>query len=338
MDQLGYEPVSNLEEADYRLVAVAAQPWVSVFDMASPGAMTEESVTLGRALSSAASSPVLLTTVYDSDGFGFLLFDKGKQVDGHASMRGLLPGRVKKWPAEKRAQEWRRLFARSFSQADFEALTERGMLFADDLLMRLCDLLGIARGLATTTTHDLQARPLANQQEFCFRSRPIVGDGPPVKQTVPSKAKVARLQLPTVSEHSIAFELNAPAGAFVDPVVEFSGPAVDAGLIALTDSSAGSYGLWAMGLEAIKAGDIRKVQGVLSSAELEGKRVLRACLQGLSAGHFGFPPRKKSILIFWTRLRAVAKGAGELHACCLPNGGSMQRLALQPVFQVEITA
>lgn len=335
---LGYDPVSNPDEADLHLVAVAAEPWVTLFDRANPGGVTEDSVDLGKRFSAAAQGPVLLTTVYDSDMFGFILFDKGKQVDGYASGRGLLPGRIKKWSAEQRTQEWSRLFGRTIALADVQALTEKGMLFADDLLMRLCDLLGVSRELATTTPRDLQSRPLPNQQEFYFRSRPEVAGGLPVKQTVAHKAQTAPLQLALRSEHSIAFELNGPAGVFTDPVLEFSGPAVNAGLVVLSDKDFGCYGLWALGMEAIRAGDIRRGHAVLSSAEKDGQQVLRTCLQGFSAAQFSFPPRKQSILIYWICLRAVAVGSGDLHVRLRPDGSKDEHLSLRPVFHVTIGA
>src|SRR5262245_818556 len=100
---LGYDLVNDSDNAERQLVAVGVPPWLSFFDLTGPPAITEESVDLGKQLSAGSGCPVLLTSVLDSDAFAFVVFEKGKQVDAHASMSGVLPGRMKKWPAIKRA-------------------------------------------------------------------------------------------------------------------------------------------------------------------------------------------------------------------------------------------
>ena len=94
-ERLGYERADNPEEADRELIAVP-----------NPGAVTGELTHLGKQLSAVSGCLVLLTTVWDSDAFGFLLFERGKQVDGYASLRGLLPGRTRKWSPEQSSPAW----------------------------------------------------------------------------------------------------------------------------------------------------------------------------------------------------------------------------------------
>jgi hypothetical protein len=329
---LGYELIDNPEEAERQLISVAAPPWVSFFDLTNAPAITDESVDLGKQVSKCAGCPVLLTSVLDSDAFAFLLFKKGKQVDAHASTPGLLPGKIKKWPPQRRATAWSQLFNRPINLHDVQALTKKGVLFADDWLLHLCDLVGLSRDLATRTPQDMQARPWPNQQQFNFRSRPGTPAGIMVKQTVPNKDRTQPLSIGLRKERSIPFELNGPAGAFTDPILEFTGSAVDAGIVELSEG----YGLWALGIEAIRAGDIRRVSADVSLEEIVGRRVLRACLNGLSAERVAFPPRKQSILIYWSTLCGIAAGAGELHVSCLPNASAAERLALRPTFLVEV--
>src|SRR5262245_6584136 len=200
---LGYERIDSPDESERRFIAASAPPWVSLFDLTGPPAMTEELIDLGKRLSAAARSPVLLTSVVDSDAFAFLVFDAGKQVDGHASARGLIPGRVKKWPPERRAQEWSRLFGRPIDRDDLQALTEKGVLFAEDLLARLCGVVGLSRELAMCTPGDLQAQRWPNQEEFSFRSRPGSGGGFAVKQTVTDKKPRHSLTIHLGGEKSI---------------------------------------------------------------------------------------------------------------------------------------
>src|SRR5262249_61595651 len=96
--RLGYELVGRAEDADRQLIAVGVSPWLSFFDLTYPPTITDESIDLGKQLSTASGCPVLLTSVFDSDGFAFVVFERGKQVDAHASMPGLFPGRMKKCP------------------------------------------------------------------------------------------------------------------------------------------------------------------------------------------------------------------------------------------------
>src|SRR5438132_766041 len=82
-------------------------------------------------------------------------------------------------------------------------------------------------------------------------------------------------------------------------------------------------------------GGLRRVDAVITSAE-EGRRVFRACLKGLSAARFAFPPRKKSILIFQYALRGITAGSGDVQVDCLPNVLVSERLALRPRLLVEV--
>jgi hypothetical protein len=330
--RLGYELVDNADEAERRLDAVAVPEWISFFDMTNPPVITEESVDLGKQLSAASGCPVLITAVVDSDAFAFLLFEKGRQVDAHASMPGLLPGRMKKWPPPKRATEWSRLFNRPVGVDAVEALAEKGVLFADDLLLRLCELVGLSGELATQTPDDVEARPWPNQKRFHLRSCAGPAGSSRVKQTVPNKDRTQQLTIGLWKETFIPFELRGPAGAFIDPVLEFTGPAADSAIVELS----GGYGLWTLGIEAIRRGDIRRVNAEVCRVEADGRRVLRTCLKGLSPERFAFPLRKQSILIYWSTLRGVASGAGELRVSCLPNGSAVERLELRPQFLVEV--
>lgn len=333
---LGCEPVDNADEAERHLIVAAAPPWISFFDAAE--VLAKELPSLGVFFSGYYPSPALYTAVFDSDTFGFLLYEKGKQVDGHASARGLLPGRIKKWPPDKRVQEWSRLFGRPILAEDVQPLTEKGVLFADFLLHRLCTLLGIPVNLAASMPRDLETRPWSTQQQFFFRSRPGAAGTSPVKQTAGHLPKTLRRQLTVGGEDSLCFELRGPASAFADPVLEFTGPAVDAGLVELSGHDQRNYALWAFDLKAILAGNIHRIHATSSEETAAGRRTLRTQMKGLSAAAFGFPPRKQTILILWAALRGVAAGSGEVHVTLAPHGEAADRLALRPVFEVEVTA
>jgi hypothetical protein len=211
-------------------------------------------------------------------------------------------------------------------------VTEKGLVFADDLLIRLCNLVGLSPEIATSTSRDLATRALPNQQRYYFRYRPQVGSSLPVKQTVAYKGPCMTCSIPVASVDHIPFELNAAAGAFNDPVLEFSGSAIDSGFVSVTEA----YGLWSLGLEHIRAGGVRRVDAVITSAAAENRRSFRACLKGLIPAKFAFPPRKKSILSWWCTLRGIAVGTGEVQVCCLPNVTVSESVPLRPRFLVEV--
>jgi hypothetical protein len=331
-DRLGYERIDKPEEADRELTAVPAPPWISFFDLSNPNTVTDDLTGLGKQLSAVSKRPVLLTAVWDSDVFGFLLFEHGKQVDGHASGRGLLPGRIRKWPPDKRAREWSRTFERSIGVEAVQRLTEKGLLFAEELLARCCEMVGLSGDLAARVPRDLDARPLPNHRRYYYKSRPQPAGAQPITQTLAYKGATLEQQIVVRQEHSSVFELNGPAAVFVDPILEFSGSAIDTGIVSLTES----FGHWSLGIEHILAGGAVRFDAEISSAEAGGRQVMRACLKGLSAERRAFPPRKKSILSFWYTLRGVAPGAGQVHVSLLPNPQAVERLPMRPQLLVDV--
>ncbi len=288
-ERLGCQRVENADEADRELIAVPAPPWISFFDLSNPDAVTDEVMDLAKQLSAVSHRPVLLTSIWDSDAFGFLLFERGKQVDGYASMRGLLPGRTKKWPPQMRAAEWGRVFERMLSAEAIESVMERGLVFADDLLIRICNLLGLSPEIARSTSRDLKTQALPHQQCYYFRNRPQPGTSVPVTQTLAYKGPCLTCEIPLGGVASIPVELNAPAGAFIDPVLEFSGSALDSGIVSVTDA----YGLWSLGLEHIRAGGVRRVDAEITSAEAEGRRSVSSVPQGIDLCEVCVPAAKE---------------------------------------------
>jgi hypothetical protein len=331
-DRLGFDCIDNSGEADRELIAVSAPPWVTLLDLSNPDAVTEEFTGLGKKLSEVSKRPVLLTAVWDSDVFGFLLFENGKQVDGYASGRGLLPGRTKNWPPEKRAQEWSRTFERPIGADELQTLSEKALLFADDLLARLCGLVGLPVEHATRVSRDLETQPLPNQQRYFFRSRPQPGGALPVKQKLAYKEPTLTRQIVVGKDVSSAFELNGRAAAFVDPVLEFSGSAIDSGIVTVTQGE----GHWSLGIEHVLAGGMVRFVAEITNEEANGRRVFRARLKGLSAEQRSFPPRKKSILSFWYTLHGVKPGTGEIQVNFLPIPQASARLPIRPLFLVEV--
>lgn len=331
-ERLDCDRVDSSDAADRDIAAIAASPWISFFDLSIPNMVTEELTDLGKQLSAVCGRPVMLTAVWDSDVFGFLVFEHGKQVDGYTSGRGLLPGRVKRWRLEKRAVEWSRAFQCDVSVDALSRLTQEGKLFAEDQLSRLADLLNLPIRIALSTAKDLASAPLPNQRRFYFRSRPSSAHALPITQTLAYKGAKLTKQIVVRQEDFGSFEINGPAAAFVDPVFEFAGSAIDSEIVMLTEAHA----FWSQGIDHILAGGAVRFIAEITKEDSDGRRRSRALLKGLSAQQHSFPPRKKSILSFCFTLRGVSLGTGEIQVNCRPSPQASESFPLRPQFLVEV--
>lgn len=153
--RLGYEAATPRGPGERQLTAVAGSMWTTVLESEGAGLVTEALIDLARELSTVSAGPVLIGSVYDSDEFALLVFERGKQVDGHASADQLVPIRFKKWPANRRSQEWSRLFGKILTAADLQKVLKPTGSFADDQLLQLGRLLAIPPAQTALVWKDL---------------------------------------------------------------------------------------------------------------------------------------------------------------------------------------
>jgi hypothetical protein len=113
---LGFERAESASAAERALAVIRAPSWLTVLDPANPGVVSADWAEFAQQLSQTSGCPALIASVYDSDKFAFLLFEKGKQVDGYATDKELVPLKFKKWAAKKRTAEWGRAFARQLDE------------------------------------------------------------------------------------------------------------------------------------------------------------------------------------------------------------------------------
>jgi hypothetical protein len=342
--RIGYEPVDEPPAGERQLAVVLARSWLSILDQESTGVVTGSLVDLARELSKVSGGPVLVASVHDSDGFAFLLFERGKQVDGHASNDGLVPIKFKKWPAKKRAQEWSRAFGKMVTAEDFQRVLEPAGPFADDQLVRLCQLLEIPPAQAKLTWKDLDREPQLARRIYSLRSPAAGGTGMAVAQVVPSGVDAAVVEQYTgksvkpmsllVQECGyVAFELSGPAEAFVDPVLEISGTAIDQNLIEVVSGG----GTWNGGtVQRIMAGQVCQAEARWETDVSGGRRVVRGRLLGMAARGGPFPPGHQTKLMLGVSVRGVAEGAGDFQVVCRPQGQRTEQLSLFPVCRAEV--
>jgi hypothetical protein len=343
---LGYERVAEPADGERQVIVLPGPPWLSILDQLTADTVTEELGALAAQLSAVSRRPVLLTAVHDSDAFCVLLYENGKQVDGHASEPGLLPFKVKKWAANKRAREWSRAFHRPVTDEDLNSFARGGDVFADDALARLCHLLGLPLAQAALTFRDVAGGAGASGWHYHFRERAEAHRGDPSARHIGGRhfGKATQpLPLGRGATDGLLFELTAQAGALSTPTLEFSGPALEQGLVEVTRAAV----LWHCGVAHVLERARAKVRGItgpkpkfaaqVTAAASDGRRVVRASAPNMSPAVLEQKPRTKVTLLWDADLRATAAGSGELHISFLPRPESGERIPLQPVYLIKVS-
>lgn len=339
--RLGCERVENEADADRALAVLHAPPWLTILDPASAGAIEKESIDLAKQFSASSGGPVLIASVHDSDFFSFLLFEKGKQVDGYTSSAEFFQYSYKKWSLKKRAQEWSRCFGQPLNETDLREITRPSGLFADDSLLRLCSLLGIPANQGAMTVSDLDRPQTPAVTRYRFRLRaggPAGGAG--VTQLNAPSPKIAsdadpieKLTLLKSTSWFLHFELSSGMEGFHEPVLEIAGSAVDQGLLEVKNAT----GLWYR-RKGNRPEEIRKGTFHLVEEQVDGRRVVRAKLAGMSAPRSTLKPNTPIVLSIDTQIRGSVAGAGELRLILAPSAESTKRVALWPAYQTIVVA
>ncbi len=152
----------------------ASGDWLSVFDSDNDRIDTGELKQLAVAITKKLGTVALLTSVYDSDSFEFVMFHNGKQVDAAVSEPESHAGGLRMLKGKRRAQVWHSSFiGRDFRRAVLagrqgallEGWQERLKTsprpttpFAEDELGAWCALAGLAPETATMVVEDLAGR------------------------------------------------------------------------------------------------------------------------------------------------------------------------------------
>jgi hypothetical protein len=321
---LGFERAERESDADLSLAIIAAPSWLTLLDPANPGVISEEMVKLAQQLSAASRCPVLIASVYDSDDFAFLLFDKGKQVDGFASNEELVPIKFKKWAAKKRSQEWSRLFGKALSPDDMRDFTKASGPFADAMLHRLCGLVGLSTQHASMTWSDLAGSPGQALRRLHFRRSASAA-----KAAAP---EVKHFSLLLGETHPILLGFSARVADLSDPVLLFSGSAIEQQLV----EPVGVEGGWLCdgSVEELLAQDnLPRIKAQLSSARFDGRAVIRARL-GLTPAILQLAKKPQITFSLGLGLRPLDVGDGEVCVAFLPRSDGTEQPLMRRQFHV----
>ena len=178
--QLGFVDAGEGAPGARRVVLEGGVPgsFLSVYDSENDkldaGDLRELAVILSRELRTVA----LVTSVYDSDAFMFLLYSEGKQVDGE--LGGTLWGRdgMRTLAPAARPAKWRSIFAvrdgTAVSTAEWRrrlAIETKDETFAESLLGRWCAAAGLDPGRAAANLEDFEGEE-ATRTTLSFKGGP----------------------------------------------------------------------------------------------------------------------------------------------------------------------
>ena len=175
--KLGYTRPKKAGAAAAKRVILAPDAsgdWLSIYDSDNDRIDTGELKQLAVELTKKLGTCALLTSVYDSDSFEFVMFHMGKQVDAAVSDPEGHAGGLKMLKGARRARAWYSMFigrdlpravpaGRQGSLLEYweERLREPpapATPFAEDELAAWCTLAGLSPENATTVPEDLVAR------------------------------------------------------------------------------------------------------------------------------------------------------------------------------------
>jgi hypothetical protein len=175
--KLGYARPKKAGGAATKRVILAPDTsgdWLSIYDSENDRIDTGELKQIAVAITKKLGTVALLTSVYDSDSFEFVMFHSGKQVDAAVSDPEGHAGGLKMLKGKRRAQAWYSMFiGRDFPRAvlagrqgtllqgweeRLKALPSATSPFAEDVLGAWCTLAGLSPENATQVSEELAAR------------------------------------------------------------------------------------------------------------------------------------------------------------------------------------
>lgn len=142
--KLGYERVKKAGDKNV-VVRRSGQYFLSVYDSDNAHLDNGELKQIALALSKSLKGIALVTSLYDSDTFEFVVFDRGKQVDLLMTDLDSYSGPLQSLPEKTRAQKWTKMIGRTITNDDIQNAC-RESVFADDIINRLAGLFSLAEG------------------------------------------------------------------------------------------------------------------------------------------------------------------------------------------------
>jgi len=144
--KLGYERVKKPPAEGGKqviLLARASERYVSVFDSTNADLDSGELKDAALAASKLLKTGAVVTSLYDSDSYEFVVFSNGRQVDLLMTDADSYNGPLKRLAGKSRVTQWNRIFGSVATVEQVERTAAPGSAFADDAVTGLCRLIGL---------------------------------------------------------------------------------------------------------------------------------------------------------------------------------------------------
>jgi hypothetical protein len=183
---LGFEQTKTASPEGGKHVILLRQDgdvFLSVYDSDNAALDTGELKDLALAASKIFKTAAVCTSLYDSDTFEIVVFNRGKQVDLVMSDPAQYNGPLKALSDASRAAQWSKVFGKSLSVERITQATTRHSAFADDALAELSRVIGLTGGQSQLHYHDL-SEDATRTRHLHFIRRPSASRAVPEGQIV----------------------------------------------------------------------------------------------------------------------------------------------------------
>jgi hypothetical protein len=144
--KLGYQRLKKPAAGDDKqviLFAVPGESYVSVYDSTNADLDSGELKDAALAASKLLKAGAVMTSLYDSDAYEFVVFDNGRQVDLLMTDAEGYAGPLKRLSGRARGTKWSHIFHRSLTSEAVEQASLSRSAFAEDAVGALAGLIGL---------------------------------------------------------------------------------------------------------------------------------------------------------------------------------------------------
>ncbi len=173
--KLGYERAKKPPSQGGKHVVLLARPgqsYVSIYDSDNAKLDNGELKDLALSASKALRAPAVFTSLYDSDSYEFILFFNGRQIDLLTTDAENYQGPLKRLSNKARPVKWNSVFSRTLSAEQINAAAAPESVFADNIIARLSELIGLSHGQPQMNYQDFLDEPEEITAEFYFKKKP----------------------------------------------------------------------------------------------------------------------------------------------------------------------
>ena len=182
--KLGYERTKKAPAEGGKhviLLARAGEPYISIYDSTNADLDSGELKDAALGASKLLKTGAVFTSLYDSDSYEFVVFNKGRQVDLQMSDVETYDGPLKRLSDKARVKQWEKIFAKTLTVDQIEQAATPQTAFANTTVAALCGLIGLPGDRPQLQYSDFDGTADSIAAELYFKKKamaaPTAGDG-----------------------------------------------------------------------------------------------------------------------------------------------------------------